>query len=121
MIYLEKFNITIKVPEDINTLEVSVKNYLYEKLAKGLVLFLIPEDLENTDFPDEKKIKKNYKVGFLNEALKIVYPLKNNNDVCNVISEKFHLWFTYRQYFTIIKQYEKDRKKYLFQRNLLFK
>ena len=55
MIYLYKYDRVITNPaEEIK--EVEVKNYLYENLEKGLVVFLIPEDILGFG----KNIKKNY-------------------------------------------------------------
>lgn len=116
MIYLHKYDRIITNPaEEIK--EVEVKNYLYENLEKGLVVFLIPEDILNFG----KNIKKNYKVGFLYDILTLTYPSKGKEDKHKIISEKYHLWFTYRQFHNVLDEYSESRAKYILKRSLLEK
>ena len=63
--------------------------------------------------------KKNYKVGFLYDMLTVVYPSYSKSKKHLIISNKYHLWCTYRQLFTIINDYTIDRNKYLKNRKTL--
>ena len=121
MIYLPIQDLTIKNPEDLKDLPANIRNYIYDNLDKGLLLFLIPDDLENRYHTNEKKIKKNYKFGFLYDMIKATYPQKTKGDIHKIIDEKYHGWVTYRQFYSIIGEYENNRKKYLLQRDFLFK
>jgi hypothetical protein len=121
MIYLPIQDVTIKNPVDVKCLPAVTRNYIYDNLDKGLMLFLIPDDLENTYHIDEKKFKNNYKVGFLYDLILLIYPQKTKSEAHEIIDKKFHCWITYRQFYTIINDYSKDRKKYILQRNFLFK
>lgn len=116
MIFLKEIQSIIKNPSDDLSLE--VKNYLYENLKNGLVFITIPVDF-NQSSKDLKKHKKNYKVGFIYDMLGVIYPEMGKEKKHEVISEQFQMWFTYRQFKTIIDEYEKDRSKYLLKRNLL--
>lgn len=117
MIYLEKTDQYLRNPEHLKSgfLSVEEKNYLYKNLDKGKCIFLIPEDIENAD----KKIKRNYKVGFLFDLLGNVYPGKNQTEKFQIISEKYHFWITHRQFRNILDEYQADRLKYLNKRSLL--
>jgi hypothetical protein len=116
MIYLADKDILINNPNQ--ELSIEIKNYLFENLKKGRCVFVIPEDFDQL-VSDAKKHKKNYKVGFLYDLLGVIYFDFGKEKKHEIISEKYHLWFTYRQFKTLIDEYEIDRNKYLLKRNLL--
>lgn len=114
MIYVSEHDVFIKNPlEEISN--ISVKNNVYKNLEKGLLSFLVPDDFIDA----QKNLKRNYKVGFLYDLLGNIYPSKGKEDKYKIISEKYHLWFTYRQFHNVIEEYEKDRNKYIYKRNIL--
>ena len=114
MLYVSEHDTFIKNPlEEIK--DIRVKNNLYKNLEKGLISFIIPDDL----LDKKKNTKRNYKVGFLFDIISQIYPSKGKEDKYKIISEKYHLWFTYRQFHNVIEEYEKDRKKYIYKRNIL--
>lgn len=116
MLYLNEIKEKIKNPT--NELSVEVKNYLHENLKKGFCLFIVPEEF-NLLKSDAKKHKKNYKVGFIYDMLGVIYADMGKEDKHKIISEKYHLWFTYRQFKTLIDEYESNRNKYLLKISLL--
>lgn len=116
MIYLSDKDILIKNPNE--QFDIETKNYLFENLKKGRCLFVVPEDFDEL-ISESKKHKKNYKVGFLYDLLGVIYTEYGKEKKHEIISEKYHLWFTYRQFKTLIDEYETNRNKYLLKRNLL--
>lgn len=118
MIYIPSLNKLIQNPDENLTKE--VKNFLFNNLDKGYVIFITPEDLDI--LPETGNIakihKKNYKVGFLYDMLTVIYDYSKTKKH-NIISNKFHIWCTYRQLFTILNDYNENRIKYLKNRKLL--
>ena len=113
MIYIPSLNKLIQNPNEHLTKE--VKNFLFENLDKGYVIFITPEDFDILPETGNvaKNHKKNYKVGFLYDMLTVVYPSYSKSKKHLIISNKYHLWCTYRQLFTIINDYTVNRDKYL--------
>lgn len=116
MLYLKELDTTIKNPNDEMSLE--VKKYLHENLKKGYCLFVVPSAFDSLK-SNAKKHKKNYKVGFLYDLLTVIYAEMGKEDKHEVIANKYHLWFTYRQFKTLIDEYELNRNKYLLKIELL--
>ena len=115
MLLIPDTNILIKKPEDVNDLPVSIKNYLYANMEKGLVFFIIPPDfglIEDRNAVLKKHIK-NYKIGFIYDVLTILYPSKGKEQKYDIISDCFHLFITYRQFKSLYDEYNSSRKKYL--------
>lgn len=109
-------NISITDPSQIENLSVIDRNYLFENLKLGLILFNVPED-----FPlvESKKHKNNYKVGFIFECLSVVYPDLNKTEKFEIISEKYHYFFTYRRFKDIYDEFSKSKSSYIQNRHLL--
>jgi hypothetical protein len=109
-------SLEISDPSEINNLNVATRNYLFEKLKLGLILFVVPED-----FPEQqsKKHKNNYKIGFIYECLSIVYPDLNKTEKYEIISEKYHYFFTYRRFKDIYDEFSKSKTSYIQKRSLL--
>ena len=105
MIIDENKNVILASPSDYNKLNVSTKNYIYDKLFRGLLLFYIPDKLKDED----RTIKNSYKAGFLDELLKEVYDeeVMNVANRYKVISEKYHLFYTPRMFNSLFKNYKK--------------
>ena len=104
MIIDDKKNIIIKEPKNFNELDVDLKNEIYEKLIRGLLLFYIPEKYKNED----RKIKNAYKAGFLDELYKQVYGDDGKaKERYELISEKYHLFYTNRMYNLYVSEYKK--------------
>lgn len=119
MIYIPTLNKLIQHPEE--SLSKEVKNFLFQNLNKGYVIFITPEDL---DFLPEagnvaKNHKKNYKIGFLYDMMTIIYPESTKTEKHEIISNKFHLWCVYRQFTSLYNEYFINRDKYLKNRKLL--
>ena len=119
MIYIPTLNKLIQNPNE--NLNKQVKNFLFDNLDKGYVIFITPEDLDNLpEFQNiAKNHKKNYKTGFLYDLLTVIYPDYSKSKKHQIISNKYHLWCTYRQMFNIISDYEAIRDKYLKNRKAL--
>ena len=107
MIYIPEEEIYLKNPRDFKDLTVKLRNYLSGNLRRGLCIVKIP------DWIQDKQEKKIYKVGFLNELLGLVYPNHTKKMNYDVISEEYHMWFTYRQFANLIKPYEQSRLDYI--------
>lgn len=114
MIYIEKYDLTISHPTQ-EVSDIAIKNHIYYNLERGKCIFIIPDDIKNAD----KKIKRNYKVGFLFDFLGSVYPEKNIMERYHIISDEYQFWFTHRQFWNIYEEYKKDQSKYLLKRSLL--
>lgn len=99
-------NKTISTPDQ--KISQSESQFLYENLIKGTLIFLIPERLEHL----EKNHKRNYKLGFLFELFSRIYPDTTNTKKLEIIADKFHLWFTYRQSMNVLNDYELNKKLY---------
>lgn len=106
MIVLKKFNLILEKPSDFSKLKTEVKNHIFENLDIGYCVFKIPDFIEN------KSQKVNYKTGFLDDLLSILNPKISKKNKCEIISDKYHMMFTYRRYLDIIKDYNEDKKKY---------
>lgn len=116
MVYIKEFNYLITNLEDDIPLE--IKKHLYENLKKGYVYFKFPNDFDE-EHPSLKRFKKTYKVGFLFDLLTKIYPAYGKEQKCYIISDEFQMLFTYRQFKTIIDDYEKNRNRYLYKRSSL--
>jgi len=106
-------NELVKKPEDIRNLDKKTSNIIFSNLDKGQCLFVVPEDFNHLKISKIKNHKRNYKVGFLYDALTVVYPDLDKGDKHKIIQDKYHFWFSYRQFKTILDAYEKDKRSYL--------
>lgn len=106
MIVDDNKNIIIKHPMDFNHLDVTMKNYIFEKLSLGLLLFYIPDKFNESD----KLILNSYKIGFLDELLKVVYGEEKmiGKDRYKIIYEKYHMLYTQRSFSSFIKKYKEE-------------
>lgn len=109
MILIKEKAYTVSKPNQKLPLEIS--NILFEDLEKGHSIFVVPEKFDFID--DAKNFKKTYKVGFLYDLLTVIYPAYNKTEKFNIIAEKYHFWFTYRQFKNIIDEYLLNREKYI--------
>lgn len=116
MIKILEKNIVITNPKQ--DISVEVKNYLYENLKNGDCIFKTPSDFDQV-ISNNKKHKKNYKVGFLFDLLGVIYADLGKEAKHEIIKTQYDFEFSYRQFKTILDEYEKDRNKYLLKRNLL--
>lgn len=119
MIRLKDQEVFIKCPCEIDDLPPSIKNSLRTDMDIGYSIFVIPEDLENSESDQAKNHKKSYKVGFLFDCLTVLYPSYGKEKKAEIISEKYHLWFTYRQFKNLLDEYESKREDYLKRRSSL--
>lgn len=106
-------NKLIEKPEQIRDLDFETSNIIFSNLDKGRCLFIVPEDFNYLGIPKIKNHKKNYKVGFLYDALSIVYPDLEKGEKHRIIEDKYHFWFSYRQFKTILDNYEENRRAYI--------
>lgn len=104
-------------PEDINSLDVENKNFLYSLLNRGLVLFVFPDEFRDMNISSSNRF--TYKIGFIYDALSIVYPDISKTAKYEIISEYYHFFFTYRRFKDKLDEYNASKKKYLLNRNLL--
>ena len=116
MIKILEKELMIKTPTQ--ELSIDVKNYLREHLKNGDCIFKTPVTFDSIIF-EKKKHKKNYKVGFLYDILTVIYPEYGKEMKHSIISVQYDFGFSYRQFKTILDEYEKDRNKYLLKPNLL--
>lgn len=107
MIILQQFDYVVENPNQ-EIKDAKIKKFIYDNLEKGLVIFSLPEKISVLD----KNLKRNYKVGFLFDFISNVYPLKSKEEKYQIISDKFFLWFTYRQFHNVNEEYARDRDKY---------
>lgn len=103
MLVLEKYNdLNLSDPKKFNELSVDVKNYLYGRLDKGLVLFIVPDEFNDKD----KAFYKAYKAGFLSELLVEVYGGNlTKNKIHSIISDKYFMFNTRRNFDDLLKHY----------------
>ena len=101
MIIVTHLNLELKNPSDYDSLDIDQKNYIFDYLDDGKLLFVAPEHIS------EKNALFAYKVGFLNELLSIVYGDKYvNHEKHKIISNKYYMFNTYRTYSSQIKLYQ---------------
>jgi hypothetical protein len=110
MIYIPELDLHISdVAEAAKDLK--IQKYLRCNLDKGSCIIIIPERLDAIS-PDQKLRKKSYKVGFLFEALGTIYPGTEKQAKHKIIDQKYHMFITYRQFFTLLDFYESNREKF---------
>lgn len=119
MIYLEQEKVFIKCPCEAEDLTKEILNYLRENLEKGYCVFVTPDDFNELEISNVKKHKKNYKVGFIYDMLTFIYPEYGKEKKHQIIADKYHLWFSYRQFKDVLDEYEQNRKKYIKKRDSL--
>ena len=104
MIVDDKKNILISQPSDFTKLDKRTRNYIFNKLSHGLLLFRIPNKYDGLD----KELLNSYKIGLLDELLKVVYGEEKmiGKDRYKIISEKYHMLYTQRSFSTFIKKYK---------------
>lgn len=121
MLLIPSTQFFIHKPEDLKTLSVEIKNFIFENLEKGLIFLIIPEDLFLLEIKsnDSKRHIKNYKNGFLYDALTIMYPSYSKEEKHKIISNKYHMFFTYRQFKSVLDEYNENKNAYLENRNNL--
>jgi len=109
MIYVDFQDVFIKDSKEYDTLQKNIKLWLREYLDKGMMIFKMPEDLSELS----KEDKKAYKTGFLYEIMIIVYPEYTKTYIADVISEQYHMWFTYRQFSTFLNIFDEKREQFI--------
>lgn len=107
----------IKKPEDVTSLSVDLRNDLYLKLNRGLVIFVFPDDFQAMNISSSHRF--NYKIGFIHDLLSLVYPDMSKTSKYEIISIYYHFFFTYRRYKDKLDEYNDSKKKYLENRALL--
>lgn len=108
MIYIDFEDKYIDTPNNYDSLDVNVKLWLREYLDKGMLIFKIPDRLVGFS----KEDKKAYKIGWLYEMMSKVYPEYTKTYIAERISEQFQMWFSYRQFSTLLHVYEKKREEF---------
>lgn len=108
MILIKEKNYTITNPKQKLPKEIS--NILFKDLSVGEVIFFVPNALDVIE--DSKNQKKAYKVGFLFDMLTETYPTYDKTEKFKIIADRYHFWFTYRQFKNILDQYEVNKKSY---------
>ena len=121
MLLIPNTQFFIRKPEELNTLSVEIKNFIFENLEKGLIFLIIPEDLFSLEIEsnDLKRHIKNYKNGFLYDCLSIMYPGYSKQEKHEIISNRYHMFFTYRQFKSVLDEYNENKDAYLENRNNL--
>lgn len=121
MLLIPNTQFFIKKPEDLKNLSVEIKNFIFENLEKGLIFLIIPEDLFLLEIKsnDSKRHIKNYKNGFLYDCLSEIYPSYSKEEKHRIIKNKYHMFFTYRQFKSVLDEYNENKDAYLKNRNNL--
>ena len=109
MIYIDFEDDYIDSPDDYDKLKQNEKLWLREYLDKGMLIFKVPDRLASFS----KEDKKAYKVGYLYEMMLVVYPEYTKTYIAERISEQFQMWFSYRQFSTLLHVYEKKREEFI--------
>lgn len=116
MLYLKSKGIDLSSISQYQNLNKETKNEIYNDLEKGHCIFVSSSYLKkhfDKSEQERKSARKTYKVGFLYDLLTEVYPDKNKTEKQKIISEKYGLEITYRQFKTILDKYEEDKSKYI--------
>ncbi len=121
MLLIPRTQFFINQPEELKDLPAEIGNFIFENLDKGLLFLVIPENLFCLDIKsnDIKRHIKNYKNGFLYDALTIMYPSYSKEDKHGIISNKYHMFFTYRQFKSLLDEYNENKNAYLKNHNNL--
>ena len=107
MIFIKEKDFLLKTPTEVTTKDIS--NILVKDLEIGHCIFVMPNIFDGFDKP--KNIKNAYKVGFLFDLLTEIYPTYDKTAKYNIISDKYHFSFTYRQFKNILDEYELYKTK----------
>lgn len=108
MIFIKEKKYTITNPKQ--KLSKEINNILFKDLCTGQIIFFIPDQFDVIE--DSKNQKKAYKVGFLFDMLTEIYPTYDKTEKFKIIADRYHFWFTYRQFKNILDQYELNKKSY---------
>lgn len=105
MIFDDKNLFRFDEPEYVDGLTKEQNEALRETEESSKIDFLIPAEIKNN------KDKQIYKVGFLSEFLKRLYPEKNYSEICSIMSKRYHIFISRRQIDRIVKRFQEDSEK----------
>lgn len=104
MVYCEKNNFRFDSPSYVSFLNKMQKDKLIETEESSEIKFVAKPDLSSN------KEKQIYKVGFLSEFLKLLYPEKNFAAICQIMSDRYDVYIERRQIDRLTKKYKEDNK-----------
>lgn len=105
MIYSENTNIRLDRLIYFDHLNEHQADRLRQDDREERLLFRVPEKFTKNQ---EKTI---YKVGFLFEFLKRLYPEKTNGEICEILNNRYQIFLSRRQIDRNVKTFN-DNKKY---------
>lgn len=78
------------------------RTFLVEAEESSKLQFIIPKEITNN------KDRQVYKIGFLSEFLKRLYPDKNFNSICEIMSDRYDIFLSRRQIDRHVKKFLED-------------
>lgn len=104
MIFFRKTNNSIRNPGEVRRFTNEATFHLKEEEQSQDLKFVIPNRFtENTE-------KTVYKIGFLSSFLKETYPLKNQQEICSILNQRYDIFMGRRQIERHVKAYNSDEK-----------
>jgi hypothetical protein len=104
MIICEKNNFRFDKPGDALYLSEEQRTALVETEKSSEIKFIIPPDIK------ENKDKQIYKIGFLSEFLKILYPSESFSEICKILSNRYHIFIARRQIDRNVSKFREHKK-----------
>ena len=89
-----------------SNLGIRTRNLIYDRLRAGELLFMIPHWVGSDEHD-----RKVYKVGYLMDLLREVYPEMNMKECYSVVSDKYHLFLTVRRMSSLYNEYKERNFK----------
>ena len=104
MIYSEATNIRIDHLVYFGSLSQKQLEKLREDEQHSGVSFRLPEHIRTN------REKLTYKVGFLFEFLKKLYPEKKRVDLCDILNKRYEVFIEQRQIYRYVKNFKETEK-----------
>ncbi len=102
MIVNDKGEVLLRSVEEYDSSPFEVRKHIYEKLELGLLILKIPDKFSAKD----RTTKNAYKAGFLSDLYDKVYPSRPVKERYEMISERYHLFYTNRMFISFIQKYK---------------
>lgn len=87
-----------------HVLKTETKNIIFNRLERGDILFHVPYWIKG------EHDSKVYKVGYLVNLLRLVYPEKRMNEIYDIVSLQYHMFLTIRRMSSLYNEYNNNLK-----------
>ena len=102
MIFEQNHLFRFDEPEMIANISEEQREFLIKAEKSSKLQFIIPQEIINN------KDKHIYKIGFIAQFLKLLYPEENFNSICKIMSERYDVFISRRQIDRTLKKFLED-------------